>query len=43
MKGDEGTVESLNDESQIATVLTILFGRETPNEIEYSDLEKVEF
>ena len=41
--GVEGTVESLNDESQIATVLTILFGRETPNEIEYSDLEKVDF
>lgn len=39
----EGTVEELNDETQTATVLTILFGRETPTEIGYGDLEKVEF
>lgn len=41
--GVEGTVESLDDETQIAVVLTILFGRETPTEIGYGDLEKLEF
>lgn len=40
--GKEGIVEELNDETQIATVLTILFGRETPTEIHYGDLEKLE-
>lgn len=39
----EGTVESLNDETQVATVLLILFGREIPTDISYSDLEKIEF
>ena len=38
--GIEGTVESLSDESQSAIVLTTLFGRETPTEIAYIDLEK---
>ena len=37
--GMEGTVESMNDESQVATVLIILFGRETPTDINYVDLE----
>ena len=41
--GVEGTVEELDNETQTAVVLTILFGRETPTEISYSDLEKVEF
>ncbi len=41
--GVEGTVEELNNETHTAVVLTILFGRETPTEISYSDLEKVEF
>ncbi len=41
--GSEGTVESLNDENQSATVLLILFGRETPTDISYADLEKLEF
>lgn len=41
--GVEGTVEELDNETQTAVVLTILFGRETPTEINYSDLEKVEF
>ena len=40
--GLEGKVESLNDDSQSAMVLTILFGRETPTEIAYIDLQKVE-
>ena len=40
--GVEGTVEKLDDEQQVATVLTILFGRETPTEINYQDLEKIE-
>lgn len=39
----EGTVEELNHETQIATVLTMLFGRETPTEIGFGDLEKIEF
>ena len=41
--GVEGTVEEFDNETQTAVVLTILFGRETPTEISYSDLEKVEF
>ncbi len=40
--GVEGTVEELHDDTQLAVVLTILFGRETPTEISYGDLEKVE-
>lgn len=39
----EGTVEELHDDTQTAVVLTILFGRETPTEISYSELEKVEY
>ena len=39
--GLEGIVESMNDESQSAIVLTTLFGRETPTEISYMDLEKI--
>ena len=38
----EGTVEELDDETQTARVLLILFGRETPTEFPYADLEKVE-
>ncbi len=41
-KGSEGTVEELDDTRQVATVLLVLFGRETPTEIPYSDLEKIE-
>lgn len=40
--GVEGTVEELKPEAQTAVVLTILFGRETPTEINYCDLEKVD-
>lgn len=39
--GIEGTVDALNDDSQSAIVLTILFGRETPTEIAYIDLQKI--
>ncbi|MDF9825548.1 transcriptional antiterminator NusG [Breznakia sp. PF5-3] len=39
----EGTVEELNHENQVAVVLTTLFGRETPTEIGFGELEKVEF
>jgi transcription termination/antitermination protein NusG len=39
--GIEGRVDSMNDDSQTAMVLTILFGRETPTEIAYLDLEKI--
>lgn len=37
-----GHISSMNDQTQVATVMTLLFGRETPNEIGYGDLEKVE-
>lgn len=40
-KGIEGTVDSMNDDAQTAMVLTILFGRETPTEISYQDLERI--
>ena len=39
--GMEGTVSSMNDQTQIANVLTMLFGRETPTDINYNDLQKV--
>ena len=38
----EGTIESMNNDTEVATVLTIMFGHETPPEISYLDLEKVE-
>ena len=41
--GMEGKVESMNDQGQVATVLIILFGRETPTDINYVDLAKAEF
>lgn len=41
-KDFEGTVEKMDDEKQEATVLLILFGRETPTEIPYLDLKKVD-
>ena len=40
-KGMDGVVESMNDETQSAIVLIVLFGRETPTEIAYMDLSKV--
>ncbi|MGL5978470.1 MAG: transcription termination/antitermination protein NusG [Erysipelotrichaceae bacterium] len=42
-EGIEGVVESLDNDTQVAVVLTILFGRETPTEIGYGELEKLEF
>ena len=36
----EGIVESMDDASGVATVLAIMFGRETPTEVEYINLEK---
>lgn len=41
-KGSEGTVEKMDDEKKEATVLLILFGRETPTDIPYIDLKKVD-
>ncbi len=38
----EGTVEAMDDEKKEATVLLILFGRETPTEVPYIDLKKVD-
>ncbi len=40
--GMEGTVSSMNDQTQVANVLTMLFGRETPTDMNYKDLQKVE-
>ena len=40
--GMEGRVSSLNDQTQTASVMTMLFGRETPTDINYNDLQKVE-
>ena len=41
-EGSEGTVEAMDDEKKEATVLLILFGRETPTEIPYIYLKKIE-
>ena len=41
--GMEGIVDSMNDEAEIATVLIIFFGRETPTDISYIDLKPAEF
>ena len=41
--GMEGKIESMNNDTQVATVLIILFGRETPTDINYVDLAKAEF
>ena len=38
----EGVVESMNDETEIATVLTIMFSQETPTDVSYIDLEKLD-
>lgn len=40
--GMEGKVSSMNDQTQVANVLIMLFGRETPTDINYNDLQKVE-
>ena len=39
--GIEGVVDSKNNDAQTAMVLTILFGRETPTEISYTDLARI--
>ena len=36
------TVEKMDDDKKEATVLLILFGRETPTDIPYMDLKKVD-
>lgn len=38
----EGTVQDMDDEKEMATILLIMFGRETTAEIAYKDLRKVE-
>ena len=38
----EGTIEEMDDEKEVATVLLIMFGRETTAEIPYKDLKKVD-
>lgn len=37
----EGIVDEMNDTTQVATVLIILFGRETPTDINYINLELI--
>ena len=39
--GMEGRVSEMNDQTQVASIMTMLFGRETPNDIHYNDLHKV--
>lgn len=41
--GMEGVVDAMNDQTQVATVLIILFGRETPTDINYIDLKPADF
>lgn len=41
--GMEGKIESMNDQAMIATVLIILFGRETPTDISYVDLARADY
>jgi len=36
--GMEGVVDSMNDTNEIATILLIIFGRETPTDVKYVDL-----
>lgn len=36
--GMEGVVDAMNDEAMVATVLLIIFGRETPTDVNYIDL-----
>ncbi|MBO4218430.1 MAG: transcription termination/antitermination factor NusG [Erysipelotrichaceae bacterium] len=38
----EGTVVSMDDSAETARVLSIVFGRETPVDVSYVDLEKVD-
>lgn len=40
--GMEGRISAMNDQTQVASVLTTLFGRETPTDINYNDLQKIE-
>ncbi|SJZ42149.1 transcription termination/antitermination protein NusG [Anaerorhabdus furcosa] len=41
--GMEGKVNAMNDKDRVASVLTILFGRETPTDIAYTDLVKADY
>lgn len=38
-----GRVDVMNDQAQVASVLILLFGRETPTDISYNDLKKDDF
>lgn len=40
--GTEGTVFSMNDQTQSANVLIFFVGRETPTEVDYKDLQRVD-
>jgi len=40
--GYEGTVSSMNDQTRTVSVLITLFGRETPADLSYTEIEKAE-
>ena len=40
-QGHEGTIDSMDNDAQSAMVLIQIFGRETPTEISYVDIEKI--
>ncbi|MBE6117087.1 MAG: transcription termination/antitermination factor NusG [Solobacterium sp.] len=40
--GREGTVSTMNDQTQVASVMINLFGRITPTDISYNDLQRVD-
>lgn len=41
-KGSQGPVVEMDDEKKEATVIVIMFGRETPTPVPYADVKKVE-
>lgn len=43
LSGMEGKVSAMNDSTCVASVLTILFGRETPTDVSYNDLVKADY
>jgi transcriptional antiterminator NusG len=40
-KDMEGVIDSMNDQTQVASILVILFGRETPTDIDYNNIDKI--
>ncbi|MCQ3035061.1 MAG: transcription termination/antitermination protein NusG [Bacilli bacterium] len=42
LDGTEGTIQSIDKETGAVRVLTVFFGRETPVDVEFSEIEKVQ-